>query len=92
MISPHDVEMVVVHQSVHDEMCTRTSVEDVSEKMEPIDCEALNQSAQFDNECICTVGFDDGFYDFAVVFVFFVALVPWRLMQEFLDNVVELFW
>ena len=66
MVAPHHVEVVVVHEGVHDEVCSGTSVVDVAEDVEAIHGKALYESGQFGDEGIGTLGLYDGEYNLVV--------------------------
>ena len=68
-------------------MCTRTSVEDVSEDVQLVDGQSLDDVTDGDDEIVGTPCCDDGI-DNDVDVGGFVRVVS-TFMQQFLDNIGE---
>ena len=85
MISPLDVHIMEAHQLLHDLVRMRASVEDVTDDMEIIDDEVLNQLRQGHDEIITHVDVDDGVHDAPEISP--LILVMTVEVQELIDRV-----
>ena len=80
---------MVIAEDVHDVVRTMSAVEDVAQDVERIDGESLDQVTECNDEGIGTAGADDGIDNH-----FRICLLVRQhgiLVQQFLDNVRELF-
>ena len=89
VVAPHDVEVLVVAERVHDLVGTWTTVVDVAKQMQTVDCQSLDELADFCDERVGASGVDDGLHDHLVVLVLFLPIAAVRLMEKFLDDVFE---
>ena len=88
MVTPLDIEVMVVAKCVHDDVGTRSTVVDVTDDVQQIDCQALDQVTHGDDEVVCAAGRDDRVDDLVYISRF-VRLVA-RLVKQFLDDIGEL--
>ena len=88
VISPRDVPCMIVHECVHHDMRSRSTVVDIAQNMKLVDAESLNHSTKSNDEIISTAGgndgLDDGTHIISLVLVFRV------LMKKFLNNIGEI--
>ena len=59
MISPLNIEVVVITQCIHNDMCTGTTVVNITYDMKRINSQALNQITHSDNEIVGTLRSDN---------------------------------
>ena len=59
MVTPLDVDIVVGQELVHDELGTRTSVEDVPDDMQAVNGQTLDRLADCDDEVVGLPRIDD---------------------------------
>ena len=76
-------------ERVHDDVCPGSAVEDVSEDVQLVDGEALNDVAESDDEVVGALSGDDGVDD--TVDVCRLVHVVGAFVQQFLYDVRELF-
>ena len=69
MVAPLDIHAPVCHEIIHDDMGFRTSVEYISDYVEPVDSHVCDGFCKVDNELSGRVILDDGVYDLVIVFV-----------------------
>ena len=89
VVAPLYVPRVVTAQCVHDDMGSGTSVVDISEYMELVYHQALYDVTDGNDEVIGRTCGDDGVNDGIDIFAF--VLVVGAFMQEFLNDVREVF-
>ena len=92
MVAPHDVEIVVIHQCFHDEMRSRSAVEDVAKQMQLVDGEPLYEIAYRDDEVVCALCCYDGLHNHVVILVTLVTYTAVALVHQLLYYVAELIW
>ena len=88
MVTPLDVEVMVVTKCIHDDMCARTTVVDIPHDVQGIDCKPLDKVAHGDDEVVRTLGRDnraDDDVDIRVLVGLYAGLV-----QQLLNDVGEL--
>ncbi len=59
MISPLNIEVMVIAQRIHDDMRARTTVVNIAYDMKRVNSQTLNQIAHSDNEIVGTLGSDN---------------------------------
>ncbi len=67
MVSPLDIQRVILHKLIHNEMRTRTAVVNIPQNMQMIHYQTLNELRQGNNEIFRTVNGNDGIHDGVVV-------------------------
>ena len=89
VIAPLDVDLMVVHQVVEDDVRAGTAVVDVADDMQSLDGEALNQFGEVGDEGLRAAGRHDG-VDLALVVGGFVldALLVVKQLLDGLRNVL----
>ena len=85
MIAELDVEGVVLHQSVHNDVGTGAAVEDVADQVEAIDDESFDDAADRDDEVLCLADLDNRIED--VVVILFLVMQIEVDVDEFVDDV-----
>ena len=88
VVAPLNVEVVVITQDIHDQVCPGTSVVDVAYHVQQVDRQPLDQVGQSDDEIVGPTCGDDGSDDLIDIgrFVGFDG----RLVQQLLDDVGKL--
>ena len=89
MVSPLDIEVVIVAQGIHDNVWAGTSVKDISQNVKHVNGKPLYQVAESDDEVISPVGIDDGADN--DIDVGLLVGVHAAFMQQLLNDVGELF-
>ena len=89
VVAPLDIQGVIIHQEVDDLVRVGTSVKQVTDDMEMIHCEALDQIRQCLNELIAVLDPDDGVQDALVICLLVVPFIRKR-MEQLVDYVGEL--
>ena len=89
VVSPYDVEVIVVAQRFHDEMRSRSSVEDVAQQVQAVYGKFLNQLAYLDDEFIGTLRVDNRLHNHVVVLMLLLAVCTIAFVQQFLDDIAE---
>ena len=85
MIAPLYVPTVILSKAVEDDVCTGTTIEDVTKNMQLVDNKTLNDIGDSYNKVVCTSDIDNRLDDaFNVCTLVMVGVL---LMQEFLNNV-----
>ena len=59
MISPLDIQRMIFHQTIHDEMRARTSVINISQHMKMIHNKTLDQFCQGNDKILCPADLND---------------------------------
>ena len=90
MIPPLHIDIVIGQELIHDELCPRTTVEDVPYDMQTIDSKSLDRLTDSDDEVIRLPGIDDRVKDSA--YVGRLLGVHTVLMGQFLRDVAVLRW
>ena len=85
MISPLDVEIVIIAKRVHDDMRSRTTVVDIPHDMQGVNRQPLDKVTHGDDEIVRTLGRDNGADNYIDVSMF--IRLHTRLMQQFLNDV-----
>ena len=85
VVAPLDIDRVMVHQQVHDDIRARTAVKNVAHNMQMIDHQPLDEVAHRDDEFLGAVGFDDRGNDCIEVFTLVVNVVI--LVEKLVDDV-----
>lgn len=85
MISPLNVQRMVLHQTVHNEMRSRSTVKNISQDMKVIDNKTLDQLCQGYDEILRTADLNDRIYD-RIIISFFVQDFC-LLRDQFLDHI-----
>ena len=85
VVAPLDIDRVVVHQHVHDDVCAWAAVEDIADDVQVVDDQPLDQIAHGDDEFLGAVGFDDGRDDRIEIFAFVINIVVF--VEKFIDDV-----
>ena len=88
MIAPYDIEVISREQVIHDDVGTRTSIEDVAQDMQLVDAEPLNHFADGCDEVLTLPRLDDGFDDSLEIGLFVVIF--WILVHKLLDDIGKL--
>ena len=89
MVTPLDIEMMVVAKRIHNDMCSRATIVDIADHMQQVDRQPLYQVTHGDNEIVCPPGRDDRFDN--LVHIGRLVRLDRRLMQQLLDDIGELF-
>ena len=87
VVAPLEVELAVVHQRVHNKVCTRAAVVHVAQDVQLVDTQSLNHVAHGHDERVGLTGGDDGLND--AVEVGLLIVVAGRFVQQLLDDVSE---
>ena len=88
VVAPLDVERVVAHERVHDDVGVRPAIVDVADDVQMVDGQTLDEQAQRLDERAHAVGADDGVDDGRVVGLLVGALAV--LGHQLLDDVREI--
>lgn len=59
MVSPLDVEVMIVAKRVHDDVRTRSAVVDIAHDVQGVDRQPLDKVAHGYDEVVCPLGGDD---------------------------------
>ena len=71
VVTPLNIHAVVLHQGIHHDIRTGTTVIDISDDMQPIHRQMLDELTQLYQEVRSTFGLDDGRNDvFVIIFLF----------------------
>ena len=85
MISPLNIQRVILHQTIHDKMWSRTSVIDISQNMKMIHNQTLDQLCQCNDKILRTTNLNDGIHNGIIISLFVQHL---RLLRnQFLDHI-----
>ena len=85
MISPLDIQRMIFHQTIHDEMRARTSVINISQHMKMIHNKTLDQFCQGNDKILCPADLNDRIDD-GIVICFFVQNFRF-LCDQLLDHI-----
>ena len=85
VVAPLDIDRVVVHQHVHNDIRARATVENIADNVQVIDDQPLDQVAHGDDELFCAVGFNDGRNDRVEVFTLVIDVIV--LVEQLVDDV-----
>ena len=88
VVAPLDVEGVVLHERVHDDVRIRPAVVDVADDVQALDGQTLDEQAQRLDERAAAIGADDGVDDGGVVGLLVNAVAVLR--HQLLDDVGEI--
>ena len=86
VVAPLDIVVTDGREHVKDLGCARPAVEDVSDDMERVNGQGMNEITDDDDELVGTAGLDDSFDD-GVVIGLAVVLLQTRLVQQFADDI-----
>ena len=87
MVTPLDIYIVEVHELVHDNVRTRSTVEDITDDMQAVHGQVLDQIAECHDELVTHLDVDDGVDDFIII-NFLVVIVVVH-MKELVDDICE---
>ena len=76
-----------VHELVHDNVRTRSTVEDITDDMQTVHGQVLDQIAECHDELVTHLDVDDGVDDFIII-NFLVVIVVVH-MKELVDDICE---
>ena len=85
VVAELDVEGMVLHQSVHDDVGAGATVEDVADEVEAIDDESFDDAADRDDEVLRLADLDDGVED--IIVIFFLIMKVEVDVDELIDDV-----
>ena len=88
VVAPLDVEGVVLHERVHDDVRIRPAIVDVADDVQALDGQTLDEQAQRLDERAAAIGADDGVDDGGVVGLLVNAVAVLR--HQLLDDVGEI--
>ena len=91
MVAPHHVEVLVVAEGLHDEVCAWSSVKDIAEQVQFVYGETLYEVTDGYDKLVSPLCVDDALDDDIVVLVLLVRY-EWRLVKELFDDVSEFLW
>ena len=86
MVAPLNIILTYGGQYVQNLACTRTSVEYITNYMQRINRQAVNQVTDGDNQLLCTTGLDDGIDD-GVIIGLTILLFDTRFVHQLRNNV-----
>ena len=86
MISPFNVQRVIIHQKIHDPVGTWPAVKNVSDNVQMIDGEAFDQGGEHFDKCIGTVKFQQSIDDILMIGNLIVILILLH-MDQFIQNI-----
>ena len=85
MISPLDIQRMILYQTIHDKMRARASVKNITQNMQMIYNQSLYQFCKCNDEILCTANFNDRI-DNRIIISFFVE--HFRLFcDQFFNNI-----
>ena len=87
VVAPLDIYIVEVHELVHDNVRTRSTVEDITDDMQAVHGQVLDQIAECHDELVTHLDVDDGVDDFIII-NFLVVIVVVH-MKELVDDICE---
>lgn len=85
MVAPLDVECLASEQVVHDDVCSRSAVEDVAQDVELVNAELLDDVADGYDEIAHLTGLYDGLNN--AMDVGLLVIVVGAFVQQFLNNI-----
>ena len=88
VVAPLDVEVVACQQVVHDDVCSRSAVEDVAQDVQLVDAQLVYDVADGHDEVACLPCLNDGFDDASDVSL--LVVVARVLVEKFLYDVGKL--
>ena len=88
MISPLNVDIVELHQLIHDDVRARSSIKDVSDDVQIVNRQVLDQLTDCRNELVCNLRVNDRTNDFPIIYPFILIIIIH--MKQFVDDVGEL--
>ena len=87
VVAPLDIHVVEMHELVHDNVRTRSTVEDITDDMQAVHGQVLDQIAECHDELVTHLDVDDGVDDFIII-NFLVVIVVVH-MKELVDDICE---
>ena len=87
MIAPLDVPRVILTQGVEDDMGTRATIEDITQDMQLVDGQTLDDITDGNDEIVGSPRRDDGIDDDG--YIGSLVLVVSTFVQQFLDDIRE---
>ena len=87
VVAPLDIHIVEVHQLVHDDIRTRSTIKDIADNVQTVHSQVLDQVAQCLDKFISHTDIDDGVDDLIVVHLLIIIVVVH--MQKLIDDIRE---
>ena len=88
VVAPLDIHIMEIHQFLHNDVCSWSSVKDITDNMKIINGQVLDQTAQCHNKLVRNAGIDDGMDDLIVVKLLILVTVIY--MEQFINNIGKL--